>query len=451
MKIVLVIIIALILRIFLLPTVIHVDMLSLAGWGEWIYKFGPMGFYKNEIWIYSWPTQSPLANIVFWLDFEFYKKIGDLFVLIASTIANYRLLPTKFLWWFDFVKWFGGSFYKDTPLLFGYLLTIKFIAVLADLSLALIIFLISKSFDKRKAVLFSAIYLFSPFSFYLSAIWGQYDQVGFLFALLSFIFLQKKWLYFAPIIFLVSILLKPTFLVFTPLFLYLYFKNKPNIIHLIFGFFSSFLFFIYTTAIFNDKNLYEFITKDLVRLVFYKAEFRVSTHSFNFWHILIGNKAMHQDSLFLFLPAKIWGWGIFMFLNILAFKITRHLTRENLIKALFLVGAGGWLFLTNMMERYFFAGVVSGLLLSVFYPKIFKYWLVMSIIFWINLYESWWFPAWLEPLRLILIWQDGFVTRLLSLINVFIFIKIMWLVYPEIQTFFKKWFNKLIRFIDSNH
>ncbi len=434
---------SLILRLVLSPLTFHVDIFSHAAWGGWIAKFGTLGFYQNEVWIYSWPTQPPLVNIIFWLDFELYKKIGDFFVLLSSMIANYRLFPTKFIWWFDFVSWFGSALYKSTPILYGYLLTIKFVGIMADLCIAFIIYFLSKSFTKNKALIFSALYLFSPFSFYLSALWGQYDSVGFLFTLIAFILLLSRFFYLAPLFFVISILLKPTFLIFSLLFLYIYFKNKPKLVHIVFGFISSLMLFLYSSFIFADRNLYEFIRYDLLRIVFYKAEFRVSTNSFNFWHILIGNNAIHQNSLFLFIPAKIWGYLIFLVLNILSFKILSKITLENIFKVMFLVGAGSWLFLTNMLERYFFAGVVSGLILSIYYPKILKYWILMSIIFWINLYHGWWYPVWLEPLRLILIWQDGIVTRLLSLINVFIFIKIMWLVYPEIQIFFKKWFSKL--------
>src|SRR5205823_4421553 len=135
------------------------------------------------------------------------------------------------------------------------------------------------------------------------------------------------------------------------------------------------------TSVFTDKNLLDFVRNDLVRIVFYKAEFRVSTNSFNFWHIFIGNQAQNESLLFLFIPAKFWGYGGFALLNIFAFNVTKKLTWENLFKALFLVGAGSWLFMTNMLERYFFAGVTSLLILSIYQPRLFKYWLILSITF----------------------------------------------------------------------
>ena len=434
MKIILLILlITLILRLFLSNLGFHVDILSIAGWGKWIYENGLKGFYENEVWIYSWPTQLPLANILYWLDYELYKKIGDLFVLISSTIANYRLAPTKFLWWFDFVKWFGGSLYKPTWFLVGYLKTIKFIAILSDLALATIIYFLAKRIDKNRAILLSGFYLFAPFSIYLSAIWGQYDQLTILLFFLSMIFLLKRWLYLAPVVLAISIGIKPTTLIFIPLFLWLYFKQNPSIKHILVGSVSVVVIFLYSTYLFTDNNIFEFIRRDLIKIVFQKAEFRVSTHSYNFWHILIGNRALPQDYPFLFIPAKIWGYAAFLYLNILAFKTLKKVSMENMFKAMFLIGAGGWLFLTNMLERYFFAGILSLLLLCIYQPKLLKYWVVLSLIYWINLYDSFWFPEIFNPLKEILIWQDGLVTRFLSLINIAIFIRVIMLIKPSLN------------------
>jgi hypothetical protein len=91
--------------------------------------------------------------------------------------------------------------------------------------------------------------------------------------------------------------------------------------------------------------------------------------------------------------------------------------------ALFLVGAGSWLFLTSMNERYFFLGVTSGLFVSLYKPKLFKYWFIMSLIYWLNLYRQWWFPEFLSPLKNVLSVNEGFVGVIISAVNVYLYLK----------------------------
>ena len=52
--------VGLLLRLSLIPFGNNPDILTIAGWGKWIYENGPRGFYENTVWIYSWPTQAPL-------------------------------------------------------------------------------------------------------------------------------------------------------------------------------------------------------------------------------------------------------------------------------------------------------------------------------------------------------------------------------------------------------
>lgn len=407
----------------------HVDLFSIAGWGEWIYNNGAKNFYGHEIWVYSWPTQPPLANLVYAFGFILFENLNTLFVSIATFIALNHLAPTYFLWWFDFVRWFGGATLEATGYNYGYLISIKLLAILADITIALIIFALAKKRGFKWAGVLSTVYLISPFSWYLSSLWGQYDQLSYLFLLLSFILLTKRVLLLAPFVFALSVLLKPTSLIFVPLFLWIYFRQKPSLMTLLIGNIGTVVFSLYLTSLFTDKNLLEFIRGDLIRLVFYKAEFRVSTNSFNFWRILIGNVSLNQNYPFLLIPAKIWGYLAFVLLNLMAFRISSSVNFQNTFKAMFVIGAGSWLFMTNMMERYFFAGVISGLLVSIYNPQVFKYWLILSLTYWLNLYHSWWSPESLSALRNLLTFNEGIVTRIISLGNTMIFCKVTYDIY----------------------
>lgn len=418
----LILLVGLTLRLVVVNFFYHIDMLSIAYWGKWIFEHGPNGFYDNNVWVYSWPTQPPLVNLVYALGFWIYLNSLELFRNFTFYVVPH-LAPGHMLWWFDFVKWYNDAVYPESDLRLGFLISIKFIGILADLLIGLIIFILFKNQDHKKALLIATIFLLSPFSFYLSSIWGQFDSLSFLFLLLAFIFLLKKKPLLAPLIFMVSVSLKPTALMFLPLFLWVYFQLKGKWWEYLIGIAISLFAFFATVAVFTDKNLIEFTTRDLMTKIFFKSGFRVSTNSFNFWHILIGNQAREHFVLFLGLPAYFWGFVSFIITNFIAFGITKKISQQSLFTALTIVGLAGWLFMINMLERYFYSGIVFMLILTFYYPKILKYWLVLSIIFWLNLYHGWWVPREWDFLRRALIWNEHTLTRILSAINVGIFFK----------------------------
>ncbi|MBI2596201.1 hypothetical protein HYW46_05720 [Candidatus Daviesbacteria bacterium] len=77
-----------------------------------------------------------------------------------------------------------------------------------------------------------------------------------------------------------------------------------------------------------------------------------------------------------------------------------------------------------MLERYLFAGVTSGLFVTIYYPHLFKFWVVLSLIFWVNMYRDFKFPPNIGFFNEILIWNGSIALRILSLINIIFFVKI---------------------------
>lgn len=399
----------------------HVDILSNAGWGEWIYQNGPMNFYANEVWIYSWPTQPPLMNLIYGLDRFLYHWILEILRFLSHDFVPYLKPSALFGFWYKFVVWFDSQKYADTPFSIGYLMSIKIFPIMADMAIAFVIYWFAKLKKIKRPIFWSLLYLLSPFSWYLSALWGQYDQVSFLFLLLSFIFLVKKKLFWAPILFLISFSIKPTSLLFAPLFAFSYFSQKPKIKTILSGVLVSLSIFIASVSVFVNENLFKFIFSDLLEIVFFKAAPRVSTNTFNFWRIIHGDNALGQMTPFLKIPSLYWGGLVFLIIHIIIFLRFKKITLENTFMSIFLIGVGGWVFLTNMLERYVFAGLVALLLVSIYKRGLLKYWLILSIIFWINLYYHWWFPEWLKPLESALTWNEDVLTRLLSIVNVVVF------------------------------
>jgi hypothetical protein len=420
--------VALILRLSLVNVFYHLDMLSNAYWGEWIYKYGAKGFYDNNVWVYSWPTQPPLINLVYAFGYWIYITSNELFVNFSHIIVQYHLAPGKMIWYFDFVKWYNDAQYTESYLKLGLFISIKFIAIVADLLIALVIFLMLKKENLKKAIIISAIFLISPFSFYVSALWGQTDGQSFLFLLLSIAaLLKKRFFILAPFLFMVSASLKPTSLMFIPLFAWIYFRQKEKWWKYVGGIILALIGFIASVAVFTDKNLYQFIVHDLTNKIFFKSGFRVSTNSFNFWHILTGNEPKEHFMTYLFLPSYYWGWFFFILTNIIGFNISREKTQKAFLSAFAVVGLGVWLFMINMLERYFYAGVVFALMTSIYYPKVLRVWIPLSIIFWLNLYHGWWVPREWDFIRRALIWNNHTLTRILSAFNVGLFFGYLYL------------------------
>ena len=110
-----------------------------------------------------------------------------------------------------------------------YILWIKVLLIISNLGIAKIMQLILKhnSVNRNKQISISLIFLLSPFVQFYSIGMGQIDSLGLLFAMLSFLLLQKES-YPGFIIFsIISILLKP-FVVFiiVPLIIYAWYKNR---------------------------------------------------------------------------------------------------------------------------------------------------------------------------------------------------------------------------------
>ncbi len=434
-----VIFLGLILRLVLSPVFYHLDILSQAYWGEWIYNNGTKNFYYNNVWVYSWPTQPPLVNLVYAAGFWLYINSLEWFRFTSHYIVPH-LAPGHMLWYFDFVKWYTDAQYPESYLKLGFFLSIKFIAILADLLTAVVIYLMLKKDSVQKAFLLATLYLFSPFSFYISALWGQYDQLSFLFLLLSVWALIKKNVFLAPFLLMISVSMKPTSLIFIPLFAWIYLSARKNILEYLGGILLAIGGFLLSITLFTNDNLWQFINYDLKNKILFKSGFRVSTNSFNFWHIFTGNNAREHFTPYLGVPAYVWGWLSFAIINLIAFWVIKVRNQKTILTAFAVVGLGSWIFMINMLERYVFAGIVFSMMCLFYYPTFFKSWLVMSIIFWVNLYHGWWVPRQWEWLHQAIIWNDNAVTRVLSAINVgifFIFLKVLKLHIPKVLKFKK--------------
>ena len=260
-----------------------------------------------------------------------------------------------------------------------------------------------------------------PFSWYISGLWGQYDQLAYLFVLASFIGLVRFPI-ISPLLLALSISLKPTSAIFIPLFIWFYWKRRPGILTFVVGIVSAILVTYFTLTAFTTDNVFVFIKEVLIPKIIFKSDFRATTGAYNLWYFIFGETPTSHDKSVLFVPAKVWGLLLYAFINVKTFLLVKKPDYKNILAAMFVVGAGSFISLTNQLERYYFAGVVSGLFVVIAYPKLFKYWILLAIIFCLNLYKSWQYPD-LPFLKNLLFENNYLMGRLISLANVILYFK----------------------------
>lgn len=402
-------------RLSLTNTAMHFDILVQAGWGHWISENKSMyGFYENRNWIYGWPNQPPLISYLYGFGFKIHEGLNTAMVGLGNFIALNRLGASHIPWYYKFVVWFSEDKFEETPYDHGQLISLKLIPIFADLILAgLLYWIVKKYTNGKKALLISALYLLSPFSWYESAIWGQHDQLSLIFVLLAFLAVSNKWITWAPLLWAISIWLKTTGLIFGPLLLWGALKNKDGFKKFMIGSVLTLgVYYMLVTAI--SPNNFIVFNLNLIKQMFAKGDFATWVNTFNFWR-LVTPELTNSRNLFLGISLTMWSYVMFGIINIYAFWQCRKRDFWSVIAALYVVSFGGWLFLSTMHERYLFTAVGTGLLLGAKYPGVIKWWIVMSLIFWINMYYQWWMPANWEWIRNIVAGENEWlVPKLLS-------------------------------------
>lgn len=399
------------------PLAYHGDILVQAGWGRWIFDHGMKGFYENNVWIYGWPNQPPIISWLYGQCFHLYDSMYTAMIVSGNFIARNRLGASHILWFYDFQDWWGNAKYIDTPFKIAELMTMKFLSIGADGILA---YMIYKMVGKVGAI----VYLVSPFAWYESGIWGQHDQLGFIFLLLAFLTVtQKKSIWLSPVMMAMSILIKPTAFIFGPLLLWMAIRDKTTIKQIVVGGIITIIGYILLVRVISTFDFWTFNIY-LQRQMFAKGEYWTWVNTFNGWRIITPYLTDYRQ-LFLGINLRMWGFLMFGIINILAFKIAKKRNWDGVLKAMFVVGCGGWMVMTTMHERYLFTAIVVGLILAMKNKKLFKYWVVLSLIFWINMYNGWWYPESMGWLKNILIWgneMDGIVPKILASVNLVVMI-----------------------------
>lgn len=400
----------------------HDDIYSNTAWGEWINKNGPKGFYEARGWIYSSPTQPPLISLLYGFNLWLYGWLMYFFASIGVIIATYHLAPTKMLWFFDFAQWFGNSMYGETPFKFGALISMKLVAILADLALGVVIYLLARG-RSSKPWIWSVAYLFFPFSWYVSALWGQYDQLSTLFLLLSFLLLYKRVFTLSVLLMFCAVQVKPTVLFLAPFYVFYFYHQKPQLKNYITSLIGiSGLFILFTGPFVKDKSILPYTFQNILPLIFNNDRYGLVNHAFNFWQMLAPSGGWSTTFYLLGIPALIWGIVIWFMTTLIAALITTHdKSLKSLMLSLFLISTGAYLFMTGMVDRYLYSGAVFLIVLTAYDQRLRRYCWLMLILFSVNLFYSWGFPF----LDKYTAWENPLLIRFFSFLQLAVFIAIL--------------------------
>ncbi|MBU0776932.1 hypothetical protein KKE60_00720 [Patescibacteria group bacterium] len=366
----------LIIRIILVPHFASGDLLIYQEWGTKFWELGTRNYYFSEVlWKYTPPNYPPLASLLFggsyWL-FEHKFWFAQLHNLIK--------IPPAF-----FIRYF----YEH-----GYILLLKLPSFLADLGLGVIVYNLVLKFTRnpKTALVALAVFVLNPVTIFVSSIWGQTDSLVSFFGMMAFLLLlSKKQFLSLPFLF-ISLYLKPSWAIFAPLYLFLILHNRIKIKKLLFGASVAFAIFLIATYPFSGNDIFGFTVKLFnERLqIAVKADTVASVSAFNFHSLFLRIDRDFSSTKLLGISAKTIGSLTYIFLNIFTFLFIAKQKDKllGLITGIFVIGFGSFLFLTGMLERYFFVGFAPLIILLFTYPKILVYGLLINFVVMANMIWS---------------------------------------------------------------
>lgn len=357
------------------------DLRLYADWAEKFWLYGPKDFYTYPVWYYAPPNYPPLLSLIYAGAYYLF----DHKYFLAQLHNLVRIPPASFIIYF----------YEH-----GLYLLLKLPGIIGDLGLGILIYQLVRALTGkvRQAYLAAAFYIFNPVSIFLSGVWGQTDSLVSFFGLASFftLWLGKVWLSI-PLLFL-SFYIKPNWGILIPLYLFLLILKKPKVKDIALGLVISFVLFWVTTSPFAKGNVFSFsnwLWRERL-LPTATVAHKASVSAFNLHSILLTiDKNLDTDS-YLGISVNVWGYISFLLINLLTFRYIKRqkVSLNSVILGLFSVGFGSYLFLTNMLERYFFASFVPMIILIFTSPSLMLWGILINIAVFANILHAFFRRTW---------------------------------------------------------
>lgn len=376
----------LLIRLLLMFTFSSFDINNHISWAQDLYHRGFPSFYEtqsSEIYAWQYPNYPPLAIYIFYLVYIIKQPIFNILWWLNLKIP---LFPSKI---FEFLgtRDYTVGFYKIPAIIF-------------DLVLAYLIYLFAKKLfpkENKKQIIAVALILFNPIFIYMSSLWGQIESIVlsfFLVAIYLLVFSKKPILSF--VFFVLAFLVKPVIIIFLPVYLIYFLKTygwKKGFISLAIG---DLIFWFSFLPFYKNGNIliYPYLTY-FDKILTTQSLSNVSNSAFNFWSIIPSLLTTPDITLIqgLITYRSLGYLLVAIFYLLIIIKIFNKIeNKQTFIYSLFLTGFSYLMFSTKMHERYFIYLLPLIFLTGLINKKYFKWVIILSIIFFLNLYYSWSIP-----------------------------------------------------------
>lgn len=395
--------IALLVRFISWPWTYHGDVSATYWWGKFSVEFGWRGFYDWLNFGGHSPPDQPMLNMYYdWIVRQIYQIFYNIFWYLNIHIS---IFPSKFMQWY-FIE--GNQFLLKIPM------------IIADI---LIIYFCYKFTKSKLIALLLAFYL--PF-IYNSAVWGSGDSIVNLFALGGIYFFWKKKYIPGVLFYLFSVLYKSSLIIWAPIFLIILIKNKISIKNLIFSslFLLTLIYFIsFPFSPVETHPLIWFYQTMLTKILPGFMDL-ITVNAMNFWALIFGLK-YRIDSVLIFnlISIRVVSLAIcsvFYFYTLI--KLYKNYSQKYLLLTLVNISLITFTFMTRMHERYSYPALIPLLLLCYYDRKYTKYFIILSITHFLNIFAVWGMPNIVFIHNLL---NDDFIIRFISLVNTIITLKLV--------------------------
>lgn len=409
--------VGLIIRLASSPWSIHSDVNATYWWGKFAQEFGLRGYYD---WLFfgghGRPDQ-PMINIYYNLIVrQIYLFLYKIFWFLNIKIP---VFPSKLMqWYFDY----GNQILLKIPMIIADMLIIYFGYKF-----------ISKYLSPAKAKIFALVLTLYPPLIYNSAVWGSGDSIVSLLALLAVYQAWRKKYYSSVLLLFISILYKPSLIIWGPLYLIVLLKNKISFKTFLLLFVFSLILVYVTCFPFSPIEINPIIWffKTMTIKILPGIMDQVTANALNFWALLYGLEPRLDASLFIgSLSARLFSLLLCVVFYVYELKnLFKEYSLKRLLLSLVNITMITFCFMTRMHERYSFPALIPLFLLALFDRRYLRYFILLSLTHSLNVYYGWWTPF--LP-KLVSFLKNITVIRLISLINVLITLKLVFL-YPKIK------------------
>ena len=415
-------ILGLLIRFLLISLDYSFDLNNHLSWAQDLVNRGFPGFYETvskEVYSSLYPNYPPLILDIFYGFYQLKKPIVDLFWWLNLHLP---IFPSKVMYFLEKREFL--------------LVLMKLPAIIFDIAIFYLLYLFAKKVNpkrKNNKLLVALFILFNPIFIYLSSLWGQVESVNLFFIFASlYLLVYSRQAVASLILFALSLLVKPTGLIFLPVYLVYFFKKFGSKKLLLSVVAANVAFFLVYLPFYKTGNIFLFPYMSYwQKVVDALALSYVSNSAFNFWSILPALNGVRDQSLFLnFISYRVLGLvivGVFYVLIIKRFLAPLRGARNDtgpekrFYHSLFLTAYAFIMFSTRMHERYFVYLLPLLFLIAIKEKRYFFWLMAMSVLVFANVYYAWSIPY----NDFILGLKNSLTVAVLSFINLLVFFKLL--------------------------